>query len=100
MKRLGYYKILGLTSDATSEEIKKAFKILSDSQKMENYESSLNSKDFNESWNMFDFGFKSYRGFADIFEDISHDFFDTGYSSYRKRLKKGNDLKVELPISL
>ena len=129
MKKLDYYRILGLASDATSQEIKKAYRklalkfhpdknpenlfaedkfkeislayeILSDQQKRKNYDSSLNSKNFNGFRDIFGAGFRSYDGIVDIFEDVFQDFFDVGYSSHRRRFKKGNDLKVELKISL
>ena len=129
MKKHDYYKILGLASDATSEEIKRAYRklavkfhpdknpdnyltedkfkevseayeILSDHQKRKNYDSSLKPKVFNGFNDVFSSGFRSYSGFVDIFEDIISDFFDTGYSGYRTRYKRGNDLKTHLKISL
>ena len=129
MKKPDYYKILGLASDATSEEIKhayrklavkfhpdknpenpitedrfkevsEAYEILSDHQKRNKYDNSLNLKAYNGFNDVFSSGFRNYSGFVDVFEDIISDFFDAGYSGYGTRYKRGNDLKTHLKISL
>ena len=129
MKKPDYYRVLGLTSDATEEDIKKAYRklavrfhpdknpgdhfaenkfkevsvayqTLSNNQKKKIYDSSLNSEAFSMFRDNFSSGYRSYDGFSNVFEDIFQDFFDAGYSGYRTRFKKGSDLKTELKISL
>src|SRR3989338_1118575 len=129
MKKQDYYRILGLNSDATAEEIKKAYRKLAlrfhpdknpgnhfaenkfkevsvayqtliNHQKKRIYDSTSNSETFSDFRGNFSSGYRSYGGFTNIFEEIFHDFFDVGYSGDRTRIKKGSDIKTELKISL
>ena len=120
-----YYKVLGVSKDASSEDLKKAYKnlakkhhpdlnkesgsgekfkeineaysVLSDDQKRSNYDR------FGESGEQFS-GFNqgtSGRGFnEDIFSDIFEEFFHgaSGFSG-QKRDMSGSDLKYELEIT-
>lgn len=121
-----YYKILGVSRDATDEEIKKAYRklalkyhpdrnqgskeaeekfkeiceayeVVSDPQKRKNYD-LFGHRGGAEGFGGFgDWSF-STGGFGDVFEDIFSDFFGVG-GRRRTRAERGADLRYNLEIS-
>ena len=120
MKKQYYYRIFCLNSDATAEEIKKAYRKLAlrfhpdknpgnhfaenkfkevsvayqtliNHQKKRIYDSTSNSETFSDFRGNFSSGYRSYGGFTNIFEEIFHDFFPP--ASKRVYYESGMKLK-------
>jgi|Deesub1362A_J573_1020465.scaffolds.fasta_scaffold00252_6 molecular chaperone DnaJ len=123
-----YYEILGISRDATEEEIKRAYRklalkyhpdrnpgdktaeerfkeineayaCLSDPEKRANYDRFGTAEGVGA-----DFGFGGFSDFAsnfsDIFDDIFGDFFGGFTGRRRRRATKGQDLRYDLEITL
>ncbi len=118
-----YYSILGVSRDASQEEIKKAFRRLARQYHPDlnpgNKEAEEKFKEINEAYACLSdpvkranydrygtaegvstgFGYETYTNFTDIFEDIFEGFF--GSFGFRKnRSKKGADLRYDITITL
>ncbi len=123
-----YYDVLGVSKDATQEDIKKAYKklakkyhpdiskeegaeeklknineaysVLSDSTKKQQYDTFGSTGNYNQAGSGFDFsGFS--RGFGFDFSDIFSSFMDNDFSGFRRGSgfsKKNLDLKYSLAI--
>ncbi|WP_353684061.1 molecular chaperone DnaJ [Thermodesulfovibrio sp. 3907-1M] len=118
-----YYSILGVSRNASQEEIKKAFRRLARQYHPDlnpgNKEAEERFKEINEAYACLSdpvkranydrygtaegaatgFGYETYTTFTDIFEDIFEGFF--GSFGFRKnRPKKGADLRYDITITL
>jgi len=121
-----YYDILGVSRNATQEELKKAFRqlalkhhpdrnagdkasedkfkvineaysCLSDQEKRAHYDRFGTADGFGAGQGPFSSG----AGFGDIFEDIFGDLFGAGFGGQRRqRPTKGNDLRYDLDLTL
>lgn len=121
-----YYKILGVSRDATQEEIKKAFRQLAlkhhPDRNPGKKEAEDKFKEINEAYTCLGdaekratydrygtteglgtgagFGFAAGTPFGDIFEDLFGDVFGGFSGSRRPRPTRGNDLRYNLTITL
>ena len=120
-----YYDILGVSPDASADDLKKAFRQLAmkyhPDRNPDNKEAEAKFKEINEAYSCLSdtqkrahydrFGsaegvgagygpFSSGTGFGNIFEDIFGDFFGNVGGSRRQRPAKGHDLRYDLSISL
>lgn len=116
-----YYEILGVSQDATADDLKKTFRQLAmkyhPDRNPDNKESEEKFKEINEAYSCLSdpqkrahydrFGTSegvgggySGAGFGDIFENIFGDFFGNTGSARRQRPSKGSDLRYDLGISL
>lgn len=119
MSKIDYYKVLGLTKSATSDEIKKAYRklalkyhpdknqgdklseekfkeiseaydILSNSEKKLQYDSYGNMKDFN-------FNSSFNQSFSN---DFFNSFFNNSANNAYQNIKKGKNLRIKLGITI
>ncbi|MDI6801010.1 MAG: molecular chaperone DnaJ [Thermodesulfovibrionales bacterium] len=121
-----YYKTLGVSREATQDEIKKAFRQLAlkhhPDRNQGNKEEEERFKEINEAYTCLSdfekranydrfgtaegvgpgagFGFGAGAPFGDIFEDIFEDFFGAFGGTKRPRPAKGVDLRYNLNITL
>ncbi len=116
-----YYDLLGVSRDATADDLKRAFRQLAmkyhPDRNPDNKESEEKFKEINEAYSCLSdpqkrahydrFGSSegmgggySGAGFGDIFEDIFGDFFGNIGGTRRQRPSKGSDLRYDLEISL
>ena len=116
-----YYDILGVSKDASPDDLKRAFRQLAlkyhPDRNPDNKESEEKFKEINEAYSCLSdpqkrahydrFGSAegmgggfSNAGFGDIFEDIFGDFFGNFSGTRRQRPSKGSDLRYDLGISL
>ncbi|MBM4136560.1 MAG: molecular chaperone DnaJ [Nitrospira sp.] len=118
-----YYGILGVSSDASDADLKKAFRQLAlkyhPDRNPDDKESEEKFKEINEAYSCLSDPEKRVNydrfgtaegvgpgvspfgaGFGDIFEDIFGDFFGTFTGQRRPRPTKGNDLRYDLDITL
>lgn len=126
MQKRDYYEVLGVSRDATTEEIKKAYRKLAmkyhPDRNPGNKEAEDNFKQAAEAYEVlrdqekrrvYDHygheglegtGFQGFSGFEDIFSsfgDIFEDFFGFGSRSRgRSRVKRGRNLRYDLEITL
>ena len=119
-----YYSILGLSRNASQEEIKRAFRRLARQYHPDlnhgNKEAEEKFKEINEAYSCLSdpvkranydrygtaegptsngFGFETYTTFTDIFEDLFEGFFDS-FGFKKNRATKGADLRYDLTITL
>lgn len=120
-----YYKILGVSSDVSQDELKKAFRKLALKYHPDHNPDSKISEDkfkeINEAYSCLNdpvkranydrygssegpsssgFGFATGTPFGDIFGDIFDDFFGGGFNRGKSRPVKGDDLRYDLEITL
>jgi len=127
MPKRDYYEILSVSRNASSEEIKKAYRqcallhhpdrnpgekksdekfkeateayqVLSDPKKRQIYD-QLGHEGLGSQGGWGGASGFSGAGFGDIFEDIFEDFFGGGSSRRRERAQRGSDLQYQLEIS-
>jgi len=128
MAEKDYYRILGVSRNATQEEIKSAFRKLAlkyhPDRNPGNKEAEIKFKEINEAYEVLsdpekrriydsygeeglrgsfgnDFGsaFEGFRSFDDIFGDVFESFFGDIRGSSRKK-RRGEDLKYDIEVSL
>lgn len=124
-----YYKILGIEKNASTEEIKKAYKnlakkyhpdinkekgatekfkeineaaaVLGDPEKRTKYD-QFGTADFGQGQGFEGFDFRNFAGgdFEDIFENVFSGFGFSGFGRQRSRASKGRDLATQTEITL
>lgn len=121
-----YYKILGVSRDASPEEIKKAYYKLALKYHPDKGGDEKKFKQINEAYQMlsdsekraqydrfgtvfegrpgFDFTWEKFGDFdlgIEDLEDLFEEFFGRGFAGFKKRgLKKGKDIHIDIEISL
>jgi len=129
MAEKDYYRILGVSRNATQEEIKSAFRKLAlkyhPDRNPGNKEAEAKFKEINEAYEVlsdpekrriydsygeeglrgrfgsdFGGGFEGFRSFDDIFDDVFESFFGDVGGGFRKKRRKGEDLKYDIEVSL
>jgi len=117
-----YYETLGVSRDATQDELKKAFRQLAlkhhPDRNAGHKDSEAKFKEINEAYSCLSDpqkrahydrfgsaegagGYSSGAGFGDIFEDFFGDIFGGNFGGHRRqRPTKGNDLRYDLDITL
>src|SRR5262245_44663598 len=124
MKR-DYYEILGVSRDATEEDIKKAYRKLAvkhhpDKNPDDRHQAEERFKELSEAYQILSdperrtlydrfghaafeqgpgAGFDFTAGFEDIIGDLFGDFFGTGRGGGRGRARRGQDLRYELELT-
>ena len=124
MEKRDYYEILGVSRDASLEEIKRSYRKLAMAYHPDrnpgNKEAEEKFKEASEAYEVLsdpekrsiydqfgheglkNSGFSGFRGFEDIFSsfgDIFEEFFGFGQRDHRTRGQRGSDLRLDLTIS-
>ncbi len=119
-----YYQILGVTKDASTEDIKRAFhklahkhhphkggdenkfkeineayQVLSNKEKRAQYDTFGSNGDFNWNWGNSPSGPNIEFDLGDLSE-MFEDFFGFGRKGRKRNLKKGRDIKIDIEIPL
>jgi molecular chaperone DnaJ len=129
MPEKDYYRILGVSRNATDDEIKSAFRKLAlkyhPDRNPGNKEAEAKFKEINEAYEVlsdpekrriydsygeeglrgsfgeeFAKGFGGFRSFDDIFSDVFESFFSDIGSGFKRKHRRGEDLKYDIEISL
>lgn len=125
MNKRDYYEVLGVAQNAGEEELKRAYRKLAmqyhpdknpgDKEAEERFKEAAEAYEVlrdREKRGLYDrfgheglegTGFRGFSGFEDIFSsfgDIFEDFFGFGNRRQRSRIRRGNDLRYDLELTL